>query len=420
MRVPREYSVVCTEFFAGAQPLRVGLANSAYTRGSRQGMFLERLLHMSKAHHSHGHRVVDWRDPRLERLIASALDGAEILKVTALKSDAVDATVTAKDTGYGAPLRIDVRQDGMLKSVVLHSATPNPFGHEYRANRAEEMLIAADTFDLVPRHTRVFDVGAFRGEDFVSLRDTGEFYLLTEFAEGVPYAHDLRQISEFGSLRPMDLERLDALAHYLVATHSIKLPDATLYTRSIRDLVGSGEGIFGIIDGYPEHAEGTSREQLEQIESLCLSWRGKLKRRYSRLVRIHGDFHPFNVLFDEHSELHLLDASRGSAGDAADDVCAMAVNYLFFALDNPPSWQTAFQPLWRRFWASYLEQSRDAGLLEVVAPFLAWRCLVLANPVWYPHVPAPARMSLLNFVTSALRARTFDPESANSIFATSI
>jgi phosphotransferase family enzyme len=374
---------------------------------------------MSKSHPSHGHRVIDPRDSRLERLVASALDGAEIVKVTALKSDTIEATVTAKDTGYGAPLRIDVRHEGVLKSMVLHSATPNPFGHEYRANRAEEMLIAADTFDLVPRHTRVFDVGAFRGEDFVSLRGTGEFYLLTEYAEGRPYAHDLREIAELGALRPEDLARVDALVRYLVSTHSIKLPDASLYTRSIRDLLGSGEGIFGIVDGYPPHAEGTSPEQLDLIESLCLGWRSRLKHRYPRLVRIHGDFHPFNVLFDERSELRLLDASRGSAGDAADDVTAMAVNFVFFALDKPSSWQAAFQPLWRRFWSEYVQQSRDAALLDVVAPFLAWRCLVLANPVWYPHVPASARSRLLNFVIRTLRAKTFDPEWANQVFSTS-
>jgi hypothetical protein len=375
---------------------------------------------MSNAHSNHGHRTVDWRDPRLERLVASALDGAEILEVRVLGSDTVQAGVTAKDTGYGAPLRIDVRHEGQRKSLVLHSATPNPFGHEFRANRAEEMLIAADTFELVPRHTKVFDVGAFRGEGFVSLRGTGEFYLLTEYAEGRPYAHDLRRIAESGELTPEDWKRLDTLVRYLVNTHSIKLPDASLYTRSIRDLVGSGEGIFGIIDGYPPHVEGTSREQLDSIEASCVGWRARLKHRYPRLVRVHGDFHPFNVLFDERSELHLLDASRGSAGDAADDVCAMAVNFLFFALDNPKSWQSAFQPLWRRFWAEYLELSRDSELLHVVAPFLAWRCLVLANPVWYPHVSASARSNLLTFVTRALRAPTFDPESAQKIFGSTL
>jgi hypothetical protein len=402
-----------------AQTLRIASGFALGLRLEHEARFLKEMGGMSKSHLSHGHRVVDWRDSRLERLVASALEGAEIVKITALGSDAEEATVTAKDTGYGAPLRIDVRHEGALRSLVLHSATPNPFGHEHRANRAEEMLIAADTFELVPKHTRVLDVGAFRGDDFVSLRGTGEFYLLTEYAEGRPYAHDLRQIAQVGSLRPQDLERVDALVHYLVNTHSIKLPNASLYTRSIRDLVGSGEGIFGIVDGYPAHAEGTSREQLDSIESLSLGWRSRLKYRYPRLVRIHGDFHPFNVLFDERSELRLLDASRGSAGDAADDVTAMAVNYLFFALDKPTSWPAAFEPLWRRFWSEYVRESRDSALFEVVAPFLAWRCLVLANPVWYPHVPPAARAKLLSFVVRSLRATTFDPSSANEIFTSS-
>jgi hypothetical protein len=370
---------------------------------------------MSKPHRHQSHATL-WDDPRIRRVIANAFEGSEILRVSALKADSDADTSTGKDTGYGAPLRIDLRHEGELKSVVLHSASPNPFGHEFRANRAEEMLMAADTFGLLPRHTRVFDVGAYRGEDFVSLRDTGEFYLLTEYAEGLPYAHDLRQIAEFGALRPQDLERVDALIRYLVSIHCIKLPEKTLYTRSIRDLVGSGEGIFGITDGYPEHVEGAPRERLEQIESLCLGWRWRLKRHYPRLVRIHGDFHPFNVLFDEQSELHLLDASRGSAGDAADDVAAMAVNYLFFSLANPQAWRRAFQPLWRRFWTEYLERSRDLELLDVVAPFIAWRCLVLANPVWYPNVTSSARSRLLDFVEQALRQHRFDPDLADAVF----
>jgi len=370
---------------------------------------------MSKPHSSAARPAL--RDePRIQRLIANSFEGAEILQVTALHADSEANTATGKDTGYGAPLRVDLRHRGELKSVVLHSATPNPFGHEFRANRAEEMLIAADTFALLPRHTRVFDVGAYRGDDFVSLRETGEFYLLTEYADGRPYAADLRHIADSGVACARDFARIDVLVQYLVNIHCIKLPEKSLYTRSIRDLVGSGEGIFGICDGYPEHVEGAPRERLEQIECLCLSWRWRMRSHYQRLVRIHGDFHPFNVLFDEQSELHLLDASRGSAGDAADDVAAMAVNYLFFALETPRSWATGFQPLWRRFWSEYLAHSRDQELLEVVAPFIAWRCLVLANPVWYPNVSGFARSRLLDFVEQTLRQHRFDPQLADAVF----
>lgn len=356
------------------------------------------------------------RDPRILRLVGNALPGAEVLSVKPLAPDSVALETTAKDIGYGSPLRIDVRHEGRLKSFVLHSATRNRFGHELRADRAAEMLIAADTFALLPHHTRVLDVGAYRDAGFVSLQDTGEFYLLTEYAHGRPYADDLRRIAGSGELRPEDLARLDTLVRYLVEIHSARLPEAMLYTRSIRALVGSGEGIFGIIDGYPEHAAGIAAARLESIEALCNSWRWRLKGRHGRLVRIHGDFHPFNVLFDESSQLSLLDASRGSAGDAADDVSAMAINFLFFSLENKKGWQSAFGPLWRRFWTSYQDLAQDGELLNVVAPFLAWRGLVLANPVWYPHVSPSARARLFDFIEATLLAPRFNPDFAELIF----
>lgn len=355
-------------------------------------------------------------DLRLRQLVARAL-GAELLKATPLGADSIAHAATAKGAGYGAPLRLDVRHDGGIRSLVLHSAIPNPFGHERRADRAAEMLVAADTFGLLPGHTRVLDVGAYRAASFVSLQDTGEFYLLTDYAEGTPYADDLRRIARTGALEPKDGERVDRLVDYLVDIHREKLPEATLYTRSIRDLLGNGEGIFGIVDGYPEHTPGLKKGRLHRIEKACLEWRWRLKSNSQRLVRIHGDFHPFNVLFKEDSSLSLLDASRGSAGDAADDVTAMAVNFVFFSNFDPKLWKTVFQHLWRRFWYYYVAQSDDAELLNVAAPFIAWRCLVLANPVWYPDLAAEHRVKLFEFVEATLAADQFDPELAQRMFA---
>ena len=134
------------------------------------------------------------------------------------------------------------------------------------------------------------------------------------------------------------------------------------------------------------------------------------------LVRTHGDFHPFNVLFDANDDIVCLDTSRGSAGDAADDVTCLALNYPFFALAKKSAWAPAFSRLWYRFWERYLELSGDDRLGLVAAPFLAWRALVLASPVWYPEFPPEDRARLLSFAETALSTERFAPEAVEEMF----
>lgn len=355
-------------------------------------------------------------DERLVALIESALPGATIVAVEAFGIDSAPSGGTAKGAGYGAPLRIDVEHAGQRSSVVLHTSTTNAFGHDRRADRAAEMLLAADTFASIPDHTRALDVGAFRDDGgFVSLRGTGEFYLLTDFAEGEPYAESLRRILDRSSLESSDVLRVERLAAYLAQLHAEPLVLPFARERALRDLFGSGEGIFGIVDGYPETAPGVSHAHLRRIETLCGDWRWRLKRIPRPLVRTHGDFHPFNVLFDARDEPVLLDASRGCAGEAADDVTCMALNYPFFALERADAW-SRFSVLWYRFWARYLELSRDEGVLRVAAPFLAWRALVLASPIWYPKLSGDARARLLAFAETALSAESFAPASVERMF----
>jgi hypothetical protein len=204
-------------------------------------------------------------DERLRRLVGAALPGAAIVRVTPLGNDAMPEAGTAKGAGYGAPLRIDIELDGKRQTVVLHTATANQFGHDRRSDRAAEMILAADTFDSIPRHVRALDVGAFDLEGgVVSLRRTGEFYLLSEWAEGTLYVEDLRRISSRG-LEPSDSVRVDRLVQYLLELHAnqISLPYAG--ERAQRDLFGSGEGIFGIVDSYPRATPGAPRESLRSI-----------------------------------------------------------------------------------------------------------------------------------------------------------
>jgi hypothetical protein len=355
-------------------------------------------------------------DARLVALVAAAVPGARILAVEPLGNDSAPAGATSKGAGYGAPLRIDLECGSARRSVVLHTSTANSFGHDRRSDRAADTLLAADTFPSIPGHARAIDVGAFRLDGgYVSLEGTGEFYLLTEFAEGEPYAQSLRRIAGKSSVDASDLLRVDRLAAYLAELHTEKLTLPFARERALRDLFGSGEGIFGIVDGYPEAAAGITRAQLRRIETLCGDWRWRLKGIVRPLARTHGDFHPFNVLFDASDQPVLLDASRGGAGDPADDVTCMALNYPFFALEHADTW-SRFSVLWYRFWSRYLELSKDDGVLRVVAPFLAWRALVLASPIWYPKLSPDARTRLLAFAETALSEEVFAPDSVERMF----
>jgi hypothetical protein len=378
------------------------------------------------------------RPDAIRQLVQDLVPGARLLRIAPMGADHDAAgEITEKGAGYGEPLRLSLElPDGRVRELVWHTATADRFGHDRRADRAAEMLLAFETFGRVPGQVAAVDVGAIGpGGALCSLRDHGEFYLVTEFAAGEVYAADLRRIVHRGAATEQDLRRCDLLVDHLVAMHrqpppgagpvagsgdeagSEQVNRAQVYARAIRDLVGHGEGIFGMVDGYPGDAPGAPPERLQALESRCCRYRWKLRDRHHRLARTHGDFHPFNIVFDEGDRLALLDASRGCLGDPADDVVCLAINYVFFALEDPGCWKRGLGRLWQRFWQRYLERSGDRELLEVAPPFLTWRALVIASPLWYPTLPAACRDALFGLAERALDAGRLEPESAEALFS---
>lgn len=314
-----------------------------------------------------------------------------------------------KAYGYGRPVLIEYRVSDQPNRAVLHTMAPGPFGHEGMADRAAIWLWSHRAFNRLPQHVPSIDVGAFDGDgSLVSLGDAEEFFLLTVFAEGEVYAEDLHRLRG-DDLRDADRQRCDTLCDYLLEVHAERGPDPQLYVRRIRELVGHGECIMGLTDNYPPDHPTIPPARLAAIERSAVNWRWALKRRTYRLRRVHGDLHPWNILFNDRNELHVLDRSRGEFGDPADDVVSLTMNYLFEAMLAHGEPTGPLRALFDRFWSRYLDGSGDEELLEVAAPFIAFRGLVLASPVWYPRLDESLRDRLVKMVERVLAAERFEP-----------
>jgi hypothetical protein len=94
-------------------------------------------------------------------------------------------------------------------------------------------------------------------------------------------------------------------------------------------------------------------------------------------------------------------------------VTALTGNYLFASLQAHGRLAGTFETLFRRFWDRYIERTGDAGILETAPPFFAFRCLVMASPVWYPSLDEEVRRMLFSFTVSVLDSPRFDPGGVN-------
>jgi hypothetical protein len=320
----------------------------------------------------------------------------------------------AKEYGYGHPVKVEFIVGDSPRAAVLETTSPGPFGHEHMADRARMMLWDHGAYNTLPRHVRSLDVGAFDREgNLLSVGNAEEFFLLVEHVEGTGYIRDIARLQEGESLRDLDLSRADALCDYLVGIHAVRGSEPGLYVRKIRELLGDGECIMGVCDSYPHPHGFITAALLEEVERRCLSWRWRLKERTRRLRQVHGDYHPFNILFREGTDFTVLDRSRGEWGEPADDLTALTGNYLFASLQATGRLEGPFERLFRRFWDRYIERTGDTEIIETAAPFFAFRCLVMASPVWYPSLDASVRRKLFSFILSILDAPRFEPEKVN-------
>jgi aminoglycoside phosphotransferase (APT) family kinase protein len=320
-----------------------------------------------------------------------------------------------KRYGYGTAIEVVYTLDGATRRAVFQTVRPGPHGHETMPDRAQLLLSNYQTFSRLPRHAPALDIGTIHADGrLVSLGDSVEFFILTDHMPGRGHQADFFRLRETGDLTDRHVALADALCDYLAAIHSEKHEVPGLYRRRVRELLGHGECIMGLTDAYPDRHGFIDRALLEEIEHQALGWRWRLRDFEQRLTQVHGDFHPWNILFEDDDTFHILDRSRGEWGEPADDVTCLTINYLFFSLQRSGRLEGAFEALFQRFWQRYLKATGDDEMLRVAAPFFAFRGLVLASPVWYPDLSEEVRRSLFAFIRNVLDAEAFNPNQVNA------
>jgi aminoglycoside phosphotransferase family enzyme len=165
---------------------------------------------------------------------------------------------------------------------------------------------------------------------------------------------------------------------------------------------------MGIIDTYDRLEYITDQELIEYTER-CIHWWGKIRNKSERLCQVHGDYHPGNIWFHG-DDFTLLDRSRGSWGEPADDLSCLGINYIHYAVKDKGTFEGPFAELFRLFLKTYLQETKDYGFFEVTQPFFAFRILVLANPKFYPDDTAATKRKLLNFGHSVIETEKFEVE----------
>ena len=320
-----------------------------------------------------------------------------------------------KSFGYGEPIQVDFDVGGSPHSLVFSTLRPGPFGHEHPADRAQVLLWSFDAYGRLPRHVRPVDVGFVDAAGRLhSTAGAIEYFLLMERAEGEPYARHLERVRRDGRVSAGDVERAVALAEYLASIHAVPGTDPGLYDRRLRDTLGLGEGIMGVMDSYPADFPLLPRKGQRTVEEGCIALRYRLKEMPGRLCQVHGDFHPWNILFGDGTEFRLLDRSRGEWGEPADDVAALSINYVLFALLERGRFAGPFADLFDAFYETYLLRSRDVDLFRALPLFYIFRGLVIASPIWYPALAEGVRRKLLWFVEAMLGVEEFEHQELNT------
>ena len=267
-----------------------------------------------------------------------------------------------------------------------------PTARRRRSSRTTTSRVSA-------KYIRPVDVGAMRTTASWCRYATWRLTSLRPTHPGRSDPDDLRRVAAERVASDRDLARLDTLAAYLAGVH-VRIPGTTGALSAIS--VGHGEGIFGIVTASLTascHPSGCDRSRSAARPALAAP----------RLPRT-ADAHARRFSPVQHRVRRRADAARRESrrcGDPADDVTALAINFMLFG-SIKPAWR-GLGMLWRRWWRA---RPRRIAVLAVAPPFFAWRALVGANPRSTAASPQGRRAALV--CRAPLDAGRLDPAAPRS------
>lgn len=325
---------------------------------------------------------------------------------------------------HGTGYKITFEANGKKQSIVLRTKRPEGFSHDYAADRIASFLIQHNLASKLPKHNKSIDVVGISKRGLVSIGNCNEFFHVVELAEGKPYMGELYEIKKKNIVTDLDLEKTKILSDYLAEIHKIKFHNEirgdnttslakSIYRRHLRDCIGHGEMLIGVLDTYPDKLSWTNKREFAKIVNMANELREDLKGNYKRLSLVHGDFHPGNILF-KNKDFEVLDASREIWGEPADDLTALGINYIWFSIMQNGDFSGNFKKLFLSLWNDYLQKTKDYEINYIAPLFFAFRGVVIAHPLFYKEQSNDCRRKIFKFVVNILREKKFDAKKINS------
>lgn len=291
----------------------------------------------------------------------------------------------------GAGYALDFKAGGKKQRKILKGLYACHLNSDYPADRAQALILAHQDYGKIPEHIKSLDVwGATKGGKIISMGTATEFFILMDEAKGKDYFNDLKNIAELRKISAKDRRRIKILARFLAGLHRKKSPKMnserakSLYRRKIRDTIGCGASITGILDMYPEKCAWSGEKDIARIVKKSAEYWARDRFLEKRLCRIHGDFHPGNIWFDKSGEFSVLDRARGEYGESADDLAALSINFVFLSLVYFKKFAGPLKKLADIFFREYFKALPDKRIAEVSQPYFAFRAVIVANPSFYP------------------------------------